>query len=134
MNIKNDNSLKLFFPEGLIGLQEYHNFALCDLPEQEHFKLLQSLDDDTFGLVITSPFWFNPEYSFRVPDGCASKLEDTRKIDVFVVVTLASNPQDVTVNLLGPIVLNTQAGKGYQVLASDEQYSTRHKLCLGDRR
>lgn len=134
MEIKVDNCRKLIFPQGIIGLEEYHNFELQDLPEQEHFKLLQSLDDDTFGLVITSPFWFSPEYSFKVPDGCAAKLGDVTNLDVFVVVTLTANPQDVTVNLLGPIVINMQAGKGYQVLASDEQYSTRHKLCLGGRR
>lgn len=129
MDLNCENYLQITFPEGIIGLEEYRNFLLLDLPEQEQFKMLQSKDDDTFGLVITSPFWFNPNYSFKVPDNYVSQLGDTTNMDVFVVVTLASNPQDVTANLLGPIVINKQTGKGYQVLASDAEYSTRHKLC-----
>ena len=134
MDKKNQGCLKLLFPDGLIGLEEYRNFELRDLAEQEQFKILQCLDDDSFGLVVTSPFWFSPDYSFKVPSGYTAQLAGTDNLDIFVVVTLAAKPQDVTANLLGPIVINTQAGKGYQILASDEQYSTRHKLCLGGRR
>lgn len=122
------------FPEGIIGLEQYRNFVLQGIPEQEHFKILQSSDDDLFGLVITSPFWFMPDYVFDVPDVYISQIGDVKNLEVFVVVALATNPQDITVNLLGPIIVNMQAGIGYQVLASETKYSTRHKLCAGDGR
>ena len=117
------------FPEGLIGLEEYRRFELEELPDQDLFRVLQSLDDEYFGLIVTEPFWFAPEYSFVLPDTYEARLGKKEDIQVFVAVTLAANPQDITANLLGPIVINRKIGVGFQVLAGEKDYSTRYKIC-----
>lgn len=117
------------FPEGLIGLEDYRSFTLAGLPDQELFQVLQSLDDEFFGLIVTEPFWFAPEYSFELPDTYTAKLGKQEDVQVFVAITLADEPQDITANLLGPIVINRKIGVGFQVLAAEKEYSTRHKIC-----
>lgn len=119
---------EIYFPRGLIGLAKYRNFVLERLPGQELFFLLQSVDDDKFGLVVTSPFWFMPAYEFVLPDIYLHELGDRQDVEIFVTITLAPEPQDITANLLGPLVLNRVAGIGFQVLVADRGYTTRHKL------
>lgn len=115
------------FPAGLIGLPEYQEFVLLDLPEHPRFKLLQSVKNAQFGLVVTSPFWFKPDYSFTLPDVYAVQLGDG-EWEVLVTVTLAAKLQDITVNLLGPLVVSRTAGVGFQVLADKPDYSPRYHL------
>jgi flagellar assembly factor FliW len=118
------------FPEGLVGLKEYQRFIIKSIPDQEAFLLLQSTEEENFGLIITPPFWFEPDYEFELSDDYVEKLGDDNKefLEVFVVVTLADAPQNVTVNLLGPIVLNRKTGIGFQVLVPDRGYTAKHKL------
>jgi flagellar assembly factor FliW len=117
------------FPQGLIGLEEYRRFVLNQVPEENLFQILKSVDDENFGLVVTSPFWFVPDYSFELPATYSTQLGDESGIEVLVTVTLAADPQDSTVNLLGPLIIHRGSGKGFQILASDKNYSTRYKLC-----
>ena len=107
------------FPQGLIGLEEYRKFVLNQVPEESLFQILQSVDDKSFGLIVTSPFWFAPNYSFELPDIYATQLGDQQGIEVLVTVTLSSDPKNSTVNLLGPLVISRYSGKGFQVLATD---------------
>lgn len=116
------------FPQGLIGLEEYQKFVLNQVSDQSLFQILQSVDDENFGLVVTSPFWFVPDYSFELPDTYVAQLGDQAGLEVLVTVTLASDPKDITANLLGPLVINLNSGKGFQVLASDKDYTTKHKI------
>lgn len=116
------------FPEGLIGLKEYQRFAIKNIPEQEAFLLLQSIEEENFGLVITPPFWFERDYEFELNDDYVEKLGDKEALEVFAVVTLADTPQKVTANLLGPLVINRKTGIGFQVLVPDRGYTTKHKI------
>lgn len=116
------------FPEGLVGLKEYQQFIIKSIPEQEAFLLLQSTEEENFGLVITPPFWFKPDYELELADDYVGKLGDKEALEVFAVVTLADTPQKVTANLLGPIVLNRKTGIGFQVIVPDRGYTVKHKI------
>lgn len=118
----------IHFPHGLIGIKEYQKFVLKELPGHEHFFLLQSVDDKDFGLVITNPFWFIPEYQFDLDDAYSEQLGDKTNLEVFVTITLGSTADDITANLMGPVVLNRNVGIGFQVLVSNKNYTTRYKL------
>lgn len=119
---------KIHFPKGLIGLENYRDFSFSALPEQPQFWLLQSLEDEHFGLVITNPFWFLPDYEFQLEEGQADRIGDLSKLEVFVTINVAVTPEKITANLMGPIVLNQQTGIGFQVLVSNKKYTTQYKL------
>jgi flagellar assembly factor FliW len=118
----------MHFPHGLIGLEDYKKFFLKELTGHEHFFLLQSVDDEDFGLVITNPFWFIPEYEFDLDDVYLEQLADKTNLEVFVTITLGATADKITANLMGPIVLDRKLGIGFQVLVSDKNYTTRYKL------
>jgi flagellar assembly factor FliW len=119
---------KIHFPKGLIGLEQYRNFTLHELRDQEFFWLLQSLEDEHFGLVITNPFWFIPDYEFVLDDAYLEEMMQKTKIEIFVTVTVASTPENITANLMGPIIINQNTGIGFQVLISDKKYTAQYKL------
>ena len=119
---------KIHFPKGLIGLENYHNFTIAVLPDQTEFWLLQSLEDEHFGLVLTNPFWFMPNYDLELTESEAEQMGAKENLDIFVTVNVASTPEGITANLMGPIILNQNTGIGFQMLVSNEKYTTQHKL------
>lgn len=117
------------FPDGLVGLEQYREFVLTDVPGEERFKLLRSTADPAFALVVTEPFWFKPDYTLDVPETYAARLGEKNPL-VLVTVTLAPRPEDITANLLGPLVISRR-GLGFQIIAG-EAYSTRYRLLGGE--
>jgi len=119
---------KIHFPKGLIGLENYHDFTLSTLPEQTQFWLLQSSEDKHFGLVITNPFWFMPDYDFELTESEIKQVGAKENLDVFVTVNVAATPENITANLMGPIILNQSTGSGFQILIADKKYTTQYKI------
>lgn len=124
---KGQETIIINFPHGLVGLESYHRFALKKIQENEAFLLLQSLDDEVFGLVVTNPFWFTQDYEFELADNYLRQLGDPKDIQVLVTVSLHSDPQRITANLMGPIVLSLSSKLGFQ-LVLDKGYSAKFKL------
>jgi flagellar assembly factor FliW len=119
------------FPAGLVGLEEYRHFVLKELPEYPCFWMLKSMEEELFGLVLTNPFLFVPDYEFELPAAFLSQMGEKRQMEIFVTVTLAQKPQDITANLMGPIVIDRQQGIGFQVVLPDRNYSARYPLMSG---
>ena len=59
----------------------------------------------------------------------AKNIEELR---VFVLVRMAKEIKDVTINLQGPLVFNPEKRLGLQFIIPDGIYSTRH-LLFGDK-
>ena len=59
----------------------------------------------------------------------AKNIEELR---VFVLVTMAKEMKDVTINLQGPLLFNPEKRLGLQFIIPDGKYSTRH-LLFGDK-
>jgi len=47
---------------------------------------------------------------------------------VYCIVTLSSEPGQVTANLRGPICINTETMQAKQMILVDERYHTRHSI------
>ena len=59
----------------------------------------------------------------------AKNIEELR---VFVLVTMAKEIKDVTINLQGPLLFSPEKRLGLQFIITDGKYSTRH-LLFGDK-
>ena len=78
------------------------------------------------------PWVFYPEYDFELDTGTAERLALTAAEDavVFAVVTLRERPEDSTLNLLGPIVVNRHSHEAAQVVLPSAGYSVRAPLAV----
>lgn len=121
----------LYFPHGLIGLDDKREFVLIPVRENSPFLLLQCVTDPGLGLLVADPFPFLPEYNVKLEQAEKKilRVESIRQIAVLVTVTIPKNrPQETTLNLSGPIILNTKARLGLQAPQVDSKYPTHFRL------
>jgi flagellar assembly factor FliW len=124
---------EITFPAGLPGFPHAHRFEVAPWgPAGSPFLLLSSLEDRDIGFVVVPPWVFYPEYDFELDTGTAERLALTTAEDavVFVVVTLRERPEDSTLNLLGPIVVNRFTHEAAQVVLPSAGYSVRAPLAV----
>lgn len=122
---------EVHFAAGLPGFPHDHRFTLTSWGGSESpFLLMSSLDDPDVGFVLISPYVFRPDYSFDLDDALAERIGLGAQDDAIVlcIVTLYERPEDATVNLLGPIVINTVNGEACQAVQNDRSYEVRAPL------
>ncbi len=117
------------FEKGLLGFEDEKQFVIIRNRETE-FYYLQSLNDKDITFIIVDLKDVMAGYDPKVE---VDFLKDLGEIDhnlqIFNICTVKENLEELTVNLLGPIVINMDTKKGKQVVISnDEGYSVKHKL------
>jgi flagellar assembly factor FliW len=118
-----------FFPAGLPGLEEYHEFVLVRTKD-EHVVWLQSLAEGTLALPLTEPWWLVPDYEvvLTTADTAALQLKSAEEAVVFLVLNLRGTPSEWTANLLAPVVMNLKKHLGCQVVMERSKYGCRGRL------
>jgi flagellar assembly factor FliW len=118
----------VYFPRGLIGLENKREFALLSVREGDSpFLLLQCVTDPGLGLLVADPYSFIDNYDVKLenPDRKTLKIKNVKQLAILVTVTIPQNkPEDTTLNLQGPIVINTEARIGLQVPQTEGGYPT----------
>jgi len=126
-----DENLLFNFIEPILGYEQFSKFVLLDHSPDSPFKWLQSAEDPDLAFPITFPAFFGIEYQFVIPEDKAKKLELTNA-DNLLSFNISSvpqgNPQNATVNLVGPIVVNTDNKKSMQLVLTNANFSTKHRL------
>ena len=120
----------IHFPRGLVGLEDKRQFVLLQVKEDSPFLLLQCVHDPGLGLLVADPFSFIKDYDVKLerPERKILKVENIRQMAILVTVTIPRDkPEDLTLNLQGPIVINTQVRLGLQVPQMDGGYPTHFR-------
>ncbi len=120
----------LRFPAGLIGFERLRMFARLDDEQHGPFGWLQSLEDVSVCFVVTSPSLFFPDYSFDVSDEDVSALglHAAEDAEALVIVVMRPNPEDITANLMAPVVINIRTQVARQIVLSDSAFLVRTPL------
>lgn len=121
----------IYFPRGLVGIEDKREFAILSVKEDDSpFLLLQCVTDPGLGLLVADPYAFIEDYDVKIEniDRKALKIENIRQLAVLVTVTIPPDkPEDTTLNLQGPIVINTEARIGLQIPQTDANYPTHFR-------
>lgn len=118
------------FKKEIPGFDGLSKFILIDLKGYEPFKLLQSLEDDEIGVIVTSPFEFEEDYEVNLSEEIISRLEIKEEKDVIIVttITLNSDPTKITTNLKAPIIINNENKFGEQIILDSLKYEIKQPL------
>ena len=127
-----DDDRAIDFDEGLPGFPDDKRFIL--LENEEPFYWLQSLSDGENAFILVDVFSLIPDYSPQVDTEEFSVLGEYNPDNflIYNIVVLPENINDMTVNLLAPIIINSVTKKGRQVIAKNENYGVKHYM-LKDR-
>jgi flagellar assembly factor FliW len=125
--------VEIRFAAGLPGFPHVHLFHLKPWgPPGSPYLLLRAVDDPDVGFVVVPPWVFYPEYEFDLDDASADRLGLAIADDAIVlaVVTLRDRPEEATLNLLGPIVVNRHTHDAAQIVLPTTSYSVRAPLAV----
>ncbi|WP_128103749.1 flagellar assembly protein FliW [Paenibacillus sp. DCT19] len=112
------------FSKGLPGFDDEHQFALIPW-EDTPFVYLQSLQQSELSFLLVNPFLFSHGYSFELPEADREELEIRDQVEVYSMVTIHTQVNRSTMNLLAPVVLNPENRTGKQVVLHQSGYETR---------
>lgn len=119
------------FIDGIPGFDNQKQFIIIDNPEEDiPFKWLQSIDEPELAFVIIDPFIFKDDYEFDIPKHITEKLKIKEEKDVLVysIVVIPEDITQMTANLLGPVIINTNEMLGKQIVLEDNRYMTKHYI------
>lgn len=128
--IQYDDKDIITFKKGIPGFNDLKKFIIVDLKEYEPFKLFHSIENTEVALIVTSPYDFYENYDISISDETVKHLniKDPSEVLVITTVTLNSDVKKITMNLQGPIVINTSNNLGEQIILDDSKYKVKTPL------
>ena len=122
--------MKIFFENGIPGLEEYKEFEISQLGTSNKFKMITSVEESNIGFVAVSPFEVNKDYEIDLNDEIIKELKIKEPKDVLVLnlITLGRTLEKSTVNLKAPVIINIKNNKGKQLILQDDKYSVKEPL------
>ncbi|MBN2546692.1 MAG: flagellar assembly protein FliW [Spirochaetes bacterium] len=121
---------KIHFKNGIFGFEDVYDFVLLDTPDNSPFYWLQAEKNINTAFVLINPYQVYPDFKLNLEpiDKEDLNIVDDMEIIVFSIVTIYENPVDITINLLGPIVINKTNHEAKQIINQIENYTTKHPL------
>jgi flagellar assembly factor FliW len=117
-------------PMGLLGFEAIKEYSLLADPAEEPFLWLQVPHDANLAFVVIAPQPLLPDYQPDIsPEDLAFLgLASTADAAILSIVTV-QGPNQATLNLKGPIVLNRRTLVAKQVIPTNaSQFSVQHPL------
>lgn len=89
------------------------------------------MEDGDLAFVVMNPQLVKSDYSIDIDENILGELDvkQQAELEVVCIVTIPRNdPRRMTINLLGPIIINTQSRCAVQVICDRQSYSHRHPV------
>lgn len=125
-------SKELHFPQGLPAFETFKEFFIVSNEKEAPFLWLQSKKQASLAFVTIDPFLVLADYLPDISDDDVSllKIENEEDVLILSIVNIANqSSQEITANLLSPVVINWKRQLGKQVILQNHQkYSVRTKI------
>jgi flagellar assembly factor FliW len=120
----------LSLTNGLLGFEDLKQFSLSVYDPNTPFYWLKSLEDKELQFIVIEPQYVVEDYIFDISDEDAKEIDinDPKKVFVLVVVCIPEDPSKMTVNLMGPLVFNSETGLGKQIVLHGSNFPIQFPL------
>jgi flagellar assembly factor FliW len=128
--IEIDSSKVVTLKGGLFGFEGKDKFVIVGKEEERPFEWLQSVGQPDLAFVIVQPQYIRADYTLSLlpEDYRDIEADSSEDIITYAIVVVPENPDNMTVNLKGPIVINQDNLLGKQVINQVEEYKVRHRV------
>ena len=118
------------FSQGLPGFPREKSFAFLPYQPDSPFAFLQSVSEPNLTFMVVEPFTFFKDYAFKIDDEIAEGLglNDGNGPQIFNIVSVKGKAEDMTANLLAPLIINWRGRQGLQLILEKTSYTIRHRL------
>ncbi len=116
------------FPMGLLGFARHKRFVILDHSDDSPFKWMQCVDDGDLAFIVTDPLFFRSDYHLEVRRSELSVISPVSadELVVSVIMTVPSDPQEMSANLLAPLIFNMSNRMAMQYVLTDHRYPVRY--------
>ena len=118
------------FVDGLIGMEDCHQWALLADAENDAIGWLQSLDRPEVALAVVSPRRFVADYRVRVSRRDVEPLGLASAEEAQVLAILNQVNDSLVLNLKAPLVVHVAQRIGRQIVAKDD-HAVQHRVQEG---
>ena len=113
------------FKSGIFGFEHLQEYLILDDAETQPFRWLQSTKESEVCFPLLDPFLFIEDYKEKLPKYLQNEAETK---SILVITTLKNKDGRMTINLKGPVVINSLDNTGHQVILNSDEVSTSHVL------
>lgn len=123
----------LQFPAGLIGFPGLTAFRLFEPEDGYPLKFLQAVEREDISFTCIDMGAVKPDYTVPMGEADAQALAIQEPGDALILalVAIPKNPNDMTANLAGPLVVNAKTLQGRQIVLNIDQYPLAYRLFPG---
>ncbi len=127
-----DSAKLITFNQGIVGFPDLKEFLLIHNSEQDNgggIQWLQSVNEPAFAIPVMDPLLVAPDYNPTIEDELLKPLGDVTEENILVLttVTIPKIVEDMSINLMAPIIINTDTRKATQLILEDE-YDIKFKI------
>ncbi len=131
ITIEDDKVLE--FPNGIIGIEDKHKFAIVydvERGSDTAIRWLQSMEDPYLALPVIEPLAIVDKYNPIIEDALLEPIDNPQDEDIVVLLTMivSSDVTKVTANMKAPIVINSATRKGEQIIVENADYEAKFNV------
>ena len=126
-----DESKLIKFVSGIVGFPDLTDFLLIhDSEGKKGIQWLQSVHEPAFAMPVMNPLLVKEDYNPVIEDELLKPLEITDPEDflVLVTVTVPKEIENMSVNLMAPIVISGETRKANQIIVDQEGYEVKYPI------
>lgn len=114
----------------ILGFEHLTTYCLIEKEEFLPFLWLQSVEDPAVAFVVVNPVVFFPNYKIEVHSKEVAELiiSQVDLVETYVIVTIPEDPTQMSANLQGPILINTENTRAKQLILVNSDYQVRHNI------
>jgi len=123
----------LSFPKGLIGYPELTAYRLIEPEDGYPLKFLQAVAQEDVSFVCMDAVAIKADYVVPMSEEEANDLAIEAPEDALIlaVVVIPADPNQMTANLAGPLVINTRTLQGRQIVLNIDKYPLAYPVFSG---
>lgn len=118
------------FKREILGFENYRYYYLIEMGDLPNFYWLQSKDESELAFIVVNPRLFKPDYQLQIDeiDKGLLEIEEGNELTDFVIVNIPEDINKMTMNLLGPIVINVDKRIAIQGISLNNDYGTKVRI------
>ena len=119
------------FPYGIIGFPAYKDYVIFEHRPDSPFYWLQSVSEPGLAFLLTNPFLVKSDYleDLALDERHFFENEQGNEIVIYSLVTIPPGKvEKMTINLLGPLVIDTNTRVGKQVILANTGYNHQYPM------
>jgi len=131
ISVPDDKMITMIRP--ILGCESLRRFCLIEVDDLKPLLWLQSTENPGVSFLVMNPVLLVPGYCIEINPNEIAELEvtDVKAVETYVVVTVPENPDEISVNLQGPILINTENNRAKQMVLVNSDYPVQYRVAAG---